>query len=342
MPQRPQLSLTTLFLVALIAMLVRPATAVSIELRPVNPKIGDVVTLTVKGAPGSSVHVSVSYEAEVPVKDGRYELRASSLKVPLKPNRFTVVARGVEDLHVSVRMLFWVTKSAKARNGEARLTQSNVPPGVYNVMIHGRAQPGRETVTLKFIAETWLRLSMSGEARLSYDTSTLPPGTFTVEADGVKLRAQLAKPIKRLAVWANTTVAIMGSTVRVAVEAEGVEPPITLHIDGRAIRLTSMEALVKLDSPGRHVIYATADGIESNKLQVYVVPLSMRLPRGLRFELPIEKPLRVACDLYIDVWNRLVEMGVLVVWALTVTAVAIAMTMLVKGSFRRPPSWGAY
>ncbi|PCN50127.1 hypothetical protein B6U99_06145 [Candidatus Geothermarchaeota archaeon ex4572_27] len=328
-------------MLALASMLVRPATAVSIELEPASPKVGDTVTLTVRGAPGSAVHVSVSYEAEVPVEGGRYELRVSSLEVPLRPNRFTVVARGVEDLHVSVKTLFWVTKSVKARGGEARLTQSNVPPGVYNVIIHGRAQPGREAVALKFVAETWLKLGVSGEASLSYDTSTLPPGTFTIEADGARLRAQLAKPMRRLAVWANATVAIIGSAIRVVVEAEGVEQPITLHVDGRAIRLAGMEALVKLDAPGRHVIYATAGGVESNRLQVYVAPLSMRPPIGLRLEVPIQGPLRAACDLYVDAWNRLLELGVLAAWALTVAAVAAAMIALVRGSLRGRPPWGA-
>lgn len=171
----------------LISLLIPAAYAgvVDVQINPENPVKGDTVKIVIKASPNEEIDVSISYEKEVSVNNGRYEYRIDGVSIPAPPNYFTIKAVNVENLHVSVWMLIWITKSAEASNGVATVSQGNVLAGTYNVIIHGDALENTSTVRLQVTASKTITTDENGYYEYSYDTSCIPPGTFTIKTDGI-------------------------------------------------------------------------------------------------------------------------------------------------------------
>ena len=72
--------------------------------------------------------------------------------------------------------------SSKATNGVATISQ-NVPPGTYDVEIHGRSN--QDTVKIKIVATGYVKADKEGKFSYSYDTSSIPPGKFIISVDGI-------------------------------------------------------------------------------------------------------------------------------------------------------------
>lgn len=119
--------------------------------------------------------------------EGRYEYRLNSINIPSTPNSFTVKAVNVKNLYVSVKvlLLFWVTKGSEAEGEVATLSQSNVPAGTYNIVIHEDAVEGATKVTIQITASTRIVTDQNGLYEYSYDTSSIPPSTFTVKVGDI-------------------------------------------------------------------------------------------------------------------------------------------------------------
>lgn len=161
------------------------ADAVTVNIKPENPVKGDVVTIYGTAGPNEEVRVDISFEKTVTVRDNRYIFSVDGVKIPEGKNKFTVMAYGCENLKVSVRLfnLIWVTLGSEASNGVATFSQSNVPAGTYNVVIHGKSN--KSSVRLKITATGYIKADEKGRFSYSYDTSSLPPGEFTVSVDGI-------------------------------------------------------------------------------------------------------------------------------------------------------------
>ena len=96
-------------------------------------------------------------------------------------------AVNVKNLYVSVKvlLLFWVTKGVEAKDGVAAISQGNVPPGTYDVVIYGDAAEGASKVIIQITASTRIVTGQNGLYEYSYDTRSIPPGKFTVKVGGV-------------------------------------------------------------------------------------------------------------------------------------------------------------
>lgn len=162
-----------------------------VEISPERPVQGDILTLTIEADPGEEVEVVVSFSERVSVEDGGYEYRLSGVDVPRTPNFFRVKACGVEDLHVAVKIGFWITKSAEAVDGVAVVSQGNVPKGSYDIKITGNAVEGEGEVVLDISAKTTVTMDDDGYCEYSYDTGGMPSGTFTAQVGGVKRTVML-------------------------------------------------------------------------------------------------------------------------------------------------------
>ncbi len=115
--------------------------------------------------------------------EGKYEYETRVL-IPQKPNRFTVTARNVKDLNAGVKMVIWITKRFEASGGIATVSQSDVPPGRYNLKMFGEASPGATVVPIKVEAETAVKADSEGRYSLAIDTSGIPAGDYNIEGDG--------------------------------------------------------------------------------------------------------------------------------------------------------------
>jgi hypothetical protein len=157
------------------------ADVVSVEVYPENPVQGDVVKAVIKADPNEEIPVTISFTKTLLVVDGKYEWRINGVNIPQTPNSFTIKASNVKNLHVAVKILFWIGKSTEAKNGVATISQSNIPPGTYGAIIHGEAAESTSTVTVHVTASTKIKTNSEGLYEFTYDTNPIPPGTFTIK-----------------------------------------------------------------------------------------------------------------------------------------------------------------
>lgn len=168
-------------------------TACAFDISSSNPSPGEKVTLTGRANPGQDVEFRTSFQLSLPVNSGRYEYQASGVEIPQKPNTFAVTANGVKDLNVGVKIGIWISKRFSATNGAASISQSDVPPGKYDLKVFGEAMDGKTSVSLDVMAKTAVKADSSGKYSLSIDTSGVADGAYKIEGSGETKVIQVGK-----------------------------------------------------------------------------------------------------------------------------------------------------
>ncbi|MGD0951590.1 MAG: hypothetical protein ABR985_04225 [Methanotrichaceae archaeon] len=171
-------------LIGVLAILAMASTVYAFEISSTNPGPGETVTITGNGNPGQEVQFQTSFQKDMPVNSGQYQYEASGVEVPQKPNRFAVTVEGVKDLNVGVKIGIWISKEFKATNGVASISQSDVPPGRYDLRVFGDALEGRKSVSMDVLAETTVKADSGGKYSLSVDTSGITDGAYKIEGAG--------------------------------------------------------------------------------------------------------------------------------------------------------------
>lgn len=159
------------------------STCSAFDLSPSNPQPGDKITITGTGAPGEKLNFRSSFAMDLPVSNGQYEYE-TSVVIPQTPNKLTVTARNIKDLNLGVKMIIWITKRFEASGGTASISQSDVPPGRYDLKMFGTAADGASKVSVEVNAETAVSADSSGKYGLIIDTSGIPSGDYTIEGAG--------------------------------------------------------------------------------------------------------------------------------------------------------------
>lgn len=163
------------------ALIALPGTAAANnwELFPENPVVGDTMEIRGFNFTGETADVLVSYEKEIQVSEGRYEYLLENVEIsPGFKNRFSVEAKGADDLNVRVKMILWVSRSAKAKGGVATVSQSSVPPGTYKIRIDGKSSASN--VKLKITGLQQMKVE-SGKFSYKYNTESIPSGSFEIK-----------------------------------------------------------------------------------------------------------------------------------------------------------------
>jgi len=218
-------------LIAVLTILILASNACAFEISSNHPGPGETVTLTGNANPGQEVNFQTSFQMSLPVKSGRYEYEANSVDVPQKPNRVAVTAAGVKDLNVGVRIGIWISKGFKATNGAASISQSDVPPGRYDLKVFGEALEGHPSVSLNVMAETAVKADSAGKYSLSMDTSGLANGAYKIESAGETKVIQVGEemetlPAKQVRVSATPSSISSGSFESASSSGEAVTPEV--------------------------------------------------------------------------------------------------------------------
>ncbi|WP_410508107.1 hypothetical protein RSJ42_15170 [Methanosarcina hadiensis] len=174
-----------LYLPLFISLIALPVTAAANnwELVPENPVVGDMVEIRGANFTGETADVLVSFEKEVRVSEGRYEYLLENVEIsPGFKNSFKVEAKGADDLNVRVKMVLWVSRSAKAEGGVAAVSQSYVPPGTYQIRIDGKSNAS--FVKLKITGLQQVKVE-SGKLSYKYNTESIPSGGFEIKVRNV-------------------------------------------------------------------------------------------------------------------------------------------------------------
>ena len=164
----------------------KPVPVIHWEFSPQEPVSGDTLNINGNASPREKVDAFVTFEKLVPVSEGKFECTLENVTIPEGlDNLFTVEARGINNLHVRVKMVLWATKSSGASGGTATVSQSNVPPGNYTIKIDGDAGEGVSEVNLKITAFKGIKADSNGNFSYSYNTTAVPPGNFEVKVGGI-------------------------------------------------------------------------------------------------------------------------------------------------------------
>ena len=159
------------------------------ELLPENPVVGDTLEIRGTDFAGETADVWVSFEKDVQASDGTYAYLLEDVRIPPGfNNRFTVQAKGVDDLNVRVKMILWITITGKAKEGNATVSQAGVPPGTYKIRIDGKSNAS--DVKLRITGLQQVKVD-SGNFSYKYDTKSIPPGNFEVKIGDVTKQVTL-------------------------------------------------------------------------------------------------------------------------------------------------------
>lgn len=198
---------------AALGILIAPASAdvTGWELSPASPSVGDVITISGKASNNEIIEVAILHEEMVPASGNSYKYQINKLRVPKAvrggENVFTVSAVGedgivVEDINVRVKKIKWFTKSSTAIDGNASVTQSNIPSWLsYFVKIDGSIVDLRETSTknkyknnsnneqVKLTFKTSYeaaKANSKGNFCFKYDTDSLPAGNYKINVGSIE------------------------------------------------------------------------------------------------------------------------------------------------------------
>ena len=159
------------------------STCSAFDISPSNPQPGDKITITGTSTPGAQINFVSSFSMDLPVSNGQYEYE-TSVEIPQTPNTLAVTAKNVKDLNLGVKMIIWITKRFEASGGTASISQSDVPPGRYDLKMFGTAADGASNVAVDVNAETAVVTDSSGKYSLIIDTSGIPSGDYRIEGGG--------------------------------------------------------------------------------------------------------------------------------------------------------------
>ena len=189
MPKKPEwmrnagrgLALAMAINLMLIFILISPGT--SFELSADSVIAGENLIITGTSEPNSENTFISSFTMNLPVTSGNYNYE-TEIKVPNKPNRFSVTARNVQNLNAGVKMGIWITKSFESRDGVVHLSAADIPTGRYKLKVSGSAMPGANEVPITIEAETGVLADSSGSYKLVIDTTGIPEGDYLIKGDG--------------------------------------------------------------------------------------------------------------------------------------------------------------
>jgi len=189
MPKKPEwmrnagrgLALAMAINLMLIFVLISPG--ISFELSADSVTAGENLIITGTSEPNSENTFISSFTMNLPVTSEKYSYE-TEVKVPNKPNRFTVTAKNVQNLDAGVKMGIWITKSFESRDGVVHLSLADIPTGRYKLKVSGSAMPGANEVPITIEAETGVLADSGGSYKLVIDTTGIPEGDYLIEGDG--------------------------------------------------------------------------------------------------------------------------------------------------------------
>jgi hypothetical protein len=180
-----------------------------VTVSPENPEVGDTIILTGKTNPNEEVSCSAWFEINPAIDDPYYAALLYGVSIPEPPNNFKVTAENVQLLGVSIKMGLWVTISDDAdSSGNAVVSKSKVPEGVYDIKIGGKIKDTSKPVTLKVYASTKIKADENGNFEYQYNTDAIEEGTtiyLTIGGVSKEVTVQGSTPAPVVTPVTNTT-----------------------------------------------------------------------------------------------------------------------------------------
>ncbi len=152
---------------------------------------GQPVDITIKGNPGQVLYVTMTYNFELGVQNGKYDYK-TTLNLPIDAKRLKIYASKVQNLNIRAYLFIIPVKTITANanaEGTAVIALGNIKAGSYSVEIFGDST--QNTVTISVVVESYITLNSNGVYEIDYSTASLPPGNLIVNIGGETLQARV-------------------------------------------------------------------------------------------------------------------------------------------------------
>ena len=162
----------------------------------VNPSVvvpGETLSISGKATPNEEVSLKSTFVISLPVSEGKYSREFNGIYFPTGEKTFSVRAKHIKDIRVSLGPLFFMTIEyplggpQKATNGSATLSISLPFSGIdvtgkKNVNVYGAALEDASSVILTTDMAIKVTADKNGDFILDLDTEGVPLGEFSIAA----------------------------------------------------------------------------------------------------------------------------------------------------------------
>ena len=162
----------------------------------VNPSVvvpGETLSISGKATPNEEVSLKSTFVISLPVSEGKYSREFNGIYFPTGEKTFSVRAKHIKDIRVSLGPLFFMTIEyplggpQKATNGSATLSISLPFSGIdvtgkKNVNVYGAALEDASSVILTTDMAIKVPADKNGDFILDLDTEGVPLGEFSIAA----------------------------------------------------------------------------------------------------------------------------------------------------------------
>ncbi len=173
----------------------------------VNPSVvvqGETLSISGKATPNEAVWLKSSFVISLPVSEGKYSEEFKDIRFPTGKKTFSVRAKNINDIRVSLGPLFFMTIEypiggpQKATNGIATLSISLPFSGIdvtgkKNVNVYGAALDDATSVILTTDMSIKVPADKNGDFILDLDTEGVPLGEFSIAAGGKEKTVQIVR-----------------------------------------------------------------------------------------------------------------------------------------------------
>ncbi len=165
-----------------------------VDITPQNPKPGDQINITIKGACEERVPVELNYEETIPIINRTFTVQINKVEVPWPKNRLFIEAKNVATMSVAAKFLIWIHKKIEVVNGVAQYILRDVPKGTYSVKLSGTALHGTPNVTIKIAAFSELQLDEAGCSLYTFHPNSEHGGNLAVKCNQIEKSVEIKRP----------------------------------------------------------------------------------------------------------------------------------------------------
>lgn len=162
---------------------------------------GSKIGIVLSGNPNENIEISIIYKFNINSFDGKYNYTLKKFPIPVDIRSVIIKTYPVCNLYLDItegpsrflislaHALNMLPKQVNAdKNGIATISiNKKAEKGEYTIEISGNTN--NTVVTVEAIIKASITLDNSGKYTITYDTSKLPIGNMTVNANGVSIKA---------------------------------------------------------------------------------------------------------------------------------------------------------
>jgi len=162
-----------------------------LQVSPLKVKPGESIKLIITDQPGQIIDLAIKYTGDLD-SSITYNVIFSNVKLTSGTNSLDVKLGNIVNLTLTIRYgSITYIKNVNATSGTASLIRSNIPAGSYTIKANGHSIPEEDSIPIKFKISLKVETDSNGNYTYTINTKNVPPGTFTITAQGQTKQVQI-------------------------------------------------------------------------------------------------------------------------------------------------------